>query len=76
MYTYLRSQEGLDPLWDRASGLFLHPAVEGRIRESVTIQGHAIAFATVDLAQEAQTVRAELRDILPGTDRRSAHERG
>lgn len=69
MYTYLRSQEGLDPLWDRASGLFLHPAVDGRIRESVTIQEHAISFATVDLAQEAQTVRTELRDILLGTDR-------
>lgn len=64
MYTYLRSQEGLDPLWDQASGLFLHPAVDVRIRESVTIQGHAIAFATVDLAAEARTVRAELRDIL------------
>ncbi|WP_343656141.1 5-methylcytosine-specific restriction endonuclease system specificity protein McrC [Paraburkholderia caribensis] len=64
MYTYLRSQEGLDLLWDQASGLFLHPAVDVRIRESVTIQGHAIAFATVDLAQDARTVRAELRDIL------------
>jgi 5-methylcytosine-specific restriction enzyme subunit McrC len=76
MYTYLRSQEGLDLLWDQASGLFLHPAVDVRIRESVTIQGHAIAFATVDLAQEAQTIRAELRDILSGTDRRGAHGRG
>lgn len=64
MYTYLRSQEGLGLLWDQASGLFLHPAVNVRIRESVLIQGHAIAFATVDLAQEAQTIRAELRDIL------------
>ncbi|WP_442808232.1 5-methylcytosine-specific restriction endonuclease system specificity protein McrC [Trinickia soli] len=67
MYTYLRSQEGLDPLWDGASGLFLHPAVDIRIRESVTIQGHAIAFATVNLAAEARTIRAELRDILSGT---------
>lgn len=63
-------------LWDQASGLFLHPAVNVRIRESVMIQAHAIAFATVDLAKEAQTVRAELRDILSGTDRRGAHERG
>lgn len=66
MYTYLRSQEGLDPLWDDASGLFLHPAIDAHIRESVTIQGHAIAFATVDLTQGAQTIRAELRDILAG----------
>ncbi|MGQ7842800.1 5-methylcytosine-specific restriction endonuclease system specificity protein McrC, partial [Burkholderia pseudomallei] len=64
MYAYLRSQEGLDLLWDQASGLFLHPAVDVRIRESVRIRGHAIAFATVDLAEEARTVRAELRDIL------------
>ncbi|KGS39440.1 putative mcrC domain protein [Burkholderia pseudomallei MSHR1029] len=64
MYAYLRSQEGLDLLWNQASGLFLHPAVDVRIRESVRIQGHAIAFATVDLAEEARTVRAELRDIL------------
>ncbi|MEM5330844.1 5-methylcytosine-specific restriction endonuclease system specificity protein McrC [Paraburkholderia sp. JHI2823] len=66
MYTYLRSQEGLDLLWGQASGLFLHPAVDVSIRESVTIQGHAIAFATLDLAQDAQTVRAELRNILAG----------
>ncbi|RKU00964.1 restriction endonuclease [Burkholderia sp. Nafp2/4-1b] len=75
MYTYLRSQEGLDSLWDQASGLFLHPAVDVRIRESVTIQGHAIAFATVDLAQGARTVRAELCDILSGTDWGGALER-
>lgn len=75
MYAYLRSQEGLDLLWDQASGLFLHPAVDVRIRESVTIQGHAIAFATVDLAQEAQMIRAELRDILSGAGRGGVNER-
>ncbi|MDN8033124.1 5-methylcytosine-specific restriction endonuclease system specificity protein McrC [Burkholderia multivorans] len=64
MYTYLRSQEGLGLLWDGASGLFLHPAVDVRIRESVTIQGHAIAFATVDLGREASSIRTELRGIL------------
>ncbi|WP_186190930.1 5-methylcytosine-specific restriction endonuclease system specificity protein McrC [Burkholderia gladioli] len=69
MYAYLRSQEGLDLLWDQAVGLFLHPAIDVRIRESVAIQGHAIVFATVDLAQEAQMIRAELRDILSGASR-------
>jgi len=64
MYAYLRTQEGLDSLWNQASGLFLHPAVDVRIRESVKIQGHAIAFATVDLAQETQAIRTELRGIL------------
>ena len=64
MYTYLRSQEGLDLLWDGASGLFLHPAVDVRIRESATVQGHAIAFATVDLGLQASSIRTELRGIL------------
>ncbi|OXI87491.1 5-methylcytosine-specific restriction endonuclease system specificity protein McrC [Burkholderia sp. AU31652] len=64
MYTYLRSQEGVDLMWDQASGLFLHPAVDVCLHESFTIQGHAVAFATVDLALEAKVVRAELRDIL------------
>ncbi|PMS18185.1 5-methylcytosine-specific restriction endonuclease system specificity protein McrC [Trinickia dabaoshanensis] len=75
MYAYLRSQEGRDPLWDQASGLFLHPAVDVRVRESVTIQRHAIAFATVDLAQGVQAIRRELRVILSGADPEGAYDR-
>lgn len=75
MYAYLRSQEGRDSLWDHASGLFLHPAVDVRVRESATIQRHAIAFATVDLAQDVQAIRRELRGILSGADREDAYDR-
>ena len=64
MYAYLRSQEGRSPLWDTAAGLFLHPAIGSRLHEFVTIQGHSITFATVNLGGTATSVRDELRRIL------------
>lgn len=66
MYTYLRSQEGLDPNWDAAAGLFLHPSVGATLRESASIQGHLITFATVDLGLRPAEIRNELRSILMG----------
>ena len=64
MYSYLRSQEGRGPRWDTAAGLFLHPAIGSQLHEFVTIQGHSITFATVDLGGTATAVREELRRIL------------
>ncbi|MGH6825017.1 5-methylcytosine-specific restriction endonuclease system specificity protein McrC [Methyloceanibacter sp.] len=60
MYSYLRSQAGLDVLADRAQGLFLHPTVEQKVDETAVIQGHAIRFATVDLTGTASEIRFEL----------------
>lgn len=64
MYAYLRSQEGSDPRWDTSAGLFLHPAVGLRLYERAIIQGHSIAFATVDLSSSATSIRSELRHII------------
>jgi len=69
MYAYLRSQEGHDPIWDAAAGLFLHPAIDGSLHEHVVIQNHPITFATVDLSGRAAAVRNELRGILRGKHR-------
>lgn len=66
MYAYVRSQEGRDLLWDSAAGLFLHPAVDGRLHEHVVVQNHPITFVTVDLCMSAATIRNELRAILLG----------
>jgi len=61
IYAYLRSQEGNgDPLSERAVGLMLHPSVGEMMDETVEIQGHAIRFATVDLAASAQEIRTQL----------------
>jgi 5-methylcytosine-specific restriction enzyme subunit McrC len=64
MYAYLRSQEGGGQRWDESAGLFLHPAVGLRLYEQAIIQGHSIAFATVDLGGSATAIRNELRRII------------
>jgi len=66
MYAYVRSQEGRDPQWDGAAGLFLHPAIDGALHEHAVIQNHPITFATVDLSDTATAIRDELRGLLRG----------
>ena len=62
IYAYLRSQVGQtsDVLAENASGLLLHPSIGNSIDEAVTIQGHKIRFATVDLAASTAEIRAQL----------------
>lgn len=61
IYAYLRSQAGLgDNVADHASGLLLHPSVGNDVDETVTIQGHRIRFATVDLAAPHFEIREQL----------------
>jgi 5-methylcytosine-specific restriction enzyme subunit McrC len=64
MYAYLRSQEGGSQRWDKSAGLFLHPAVGSHFYERAIIQGHSIAFATIDLCGSATAIRSELRGII------------
>ena len=61
IYAYLRSQEmSSDPLSLTASGMLLHPSVGEEFDEAVTIQGHRIRFATVDLAANSMAIRNRL----------------
>lgn len=60
LYTYLRSQEGQDAMAERAEGLLLHPSVGYELDEAVTIQGHRMRFATVDLADDTAEIRRTL----------------
>ena len=65
IYAYLRSQEKRDdPLSFQAEGMFLHPSVGEMLNEWVTIQGHRIRFATVDLSAETKTIRSQLLDVV------------
>ncbi len=65
IYTYLRSQERPDDIMaNRATGLLLHPAIGHMIDETVLIQGHAIRFATVDLAAKADVIRKQLLNLV------------
>ena len=69
LYAYLRSQEGKgDPAaaWaDSAAGLLLHPAIDTEVDESVSIQGHRMRFATVDLTASHSELRARLLQLVP-----------
>jgi 5-methylcytosine-specific restriction enzyme subunit McrC len=61
IYSYLRSQEGLDrPVENDAEGLLLYPSVGIHQSEAVTIQRHRIRFATVNLAGTAVDLRNDL----------------
>ncbi len=69
IYAYLRSQEGNgDPLSDHASGMLLHPSIDISVDETVLIQGHAIRFATVDLAQSTKIIRDRLITLITFPD--------
>jgi len=64
IYAYLRSQEyEPDPPSLSAAGMLLHPAVDGDIDEAVTIQGHRIRFATVDLTEDSLSIRSRLLEL-------------
>ena len=65
IYAYLRSQEDNgDRLAENASGLLLHPAVDGMVNEFVVLQSHQIRFATVDLGATAQEIREQLLEVI------------
>lgn len=69
IYAYLRSQVGHgDSFADSASGLLLHPSIGKMIDETVVIQGHAIRFATVDLAASAAEIRTQLLRLSEPND--------
>jgi 5-methylcytosine-specific restriction enzyme subunit McrC len=66
LYTYLRSQERLeDPRSLTASGMFIHPSVDGDVDETVRIQGHDIRFVTVDLMLTTTSIITRLRALIP-----------
>lgn len=67
IYSYLRSQEqpaAPESPWNDAAGVLLHPAVGVHIDEGCTIQGHHIRFVTVDLTEEASSIRSALRRVV------------
>ena len=65
LYAYLRSQEQpSEPITRDSEGVLLYPSLGVDYNESTTIQGHRVAFATVDLAADTQTIRSQLLRIV------------
>lgn len=65
LYAYLRSQVDNGNPWSaNASGLLLHPAINGGFNESVVIQGHMMQFATVNLASSHAEIKKRLLSLV------------
>ena len=68
IYSYLRSQEDdTEPLSQNSAGLLLHPSMGEMVNEFVTIQGHEIRFATVNLGGQAHQIRSQLLEVIGET---------
>ena len=63
IYAYLRSQEHRSPAYRAATGILLYPTVNHAVSERVEIQGHAIRWETVDLAESWQAIESRLLAI-------------
>ncbi len=66
LYTYLRSQEGSSIRADQAEGLLLYPSIGQERDEELTIQGHRLRFASIDLTRSTQDFGEALRSIVCG----------
>lgn len=65
LYAYLRSQVDSRNPWDQhASGLLLHPAINGSFDESVVIQGHKMQFATLNMAVSHAEIKERLLSLV------------
>ena len=65
IYAYLRSQEKEDDLPSlTASGMLLYPSLENNVDESAIIQGHKMRFVTVNLAEDAASIRDRLLYLI------------
>lgn len=69
IYAYLRSQENpAQPLSMTTSGMLLHPSIGKEVNERVIIQGHSIAFCTVNLGNDAIKIRSQLTSLIFNSD--------
>lgn len=64
MYAYLGSQAHRGGAHGISEGLLLHPSLGLHVDESVTIQGHQIRFATLDLMMDTADVERRLLDLV------------
>lgn len=80
LYTYLRSQERPDdPMTLSSSGLLLYPSTGQDIHESMTLQGHTLSLATVDLSATPRDIRDGFLKAVQGRSRageQAAHVAG
>ena len=63
LFSYLRNQSAVAG-WNSVRGMLLYPTVEESIDEIVSIQGHQIRIASINLGQQWQSIATDLLDLL------------
>ena len=64
LYAYLRTQDQESDAHRHAQGMLLYPTTSHELDETMSVQGHRIRVATVDLSKEWETIEARLLDLL------------
>lgn len=73
LYAYVRSQANLGPAAAGAEGLLLYPALDEEREEAVTIDGHRIRFASINLRRVNVDLGARIEAIVgDGSSREAA----
>lgn len=65
LFTYIKNQ-ARKPGWKDVSGMLLYPTVDYTIDEYITIQGHQIRVATIDLNQRWSKISNDLKKLILG----------
>lgn len=60
LYAYLRTQEQKSDAHRRAQGMLLYPTTSYELTETMSVQGHRMRVATVDLSKEWENIEARL----------------
>jgi len=64
IYAYLRTQEHLSHAHRVAEGMLLYPVTSEHVDETMSVQGHRIRVATVDLAAEWSEIETRLLGLV------------
>ena len=64
LYAYLRTQEHESEAHRWAQGMLLYPTTSQDLNETMSVQGHRICVATVDLSKEWETIEARLLALV------------
>ncbi|MGA2434648.1 MAG: hypothetical protein ABSG25_05120, partial [Bryobacteraceae bacterium] len=64
LYTYLRTQEQESDAHRCAQGMLLYPTTNQDLNETMSVQGHRMHIATVDLSKEWETIETRLLALV------------
>ena len=67
LYTYLRTQEQESDAHRSAQGMLLYPTTSHDLNEVISVQGHKMRVATLDLSREWEIIERRLLDLVNST---------